>query len=191
MTSKTHAAFAFASLVTVAAWYPPSHMSLLTFAGAIIANDIGALIPDLDTAGNRLWEFLPQGHNMGRVLRNIFYKHRTLTHSAIGAYLLYRGFDWLLPKIFNSAYVDSTIILYAIMIGIVSHLLSDSLTEEGIPVLFPINMNFGIPPIKALRVRTGSWIEQFIVYPLVWMYVIWFVYTKEAILLTIVTSLVK
>ncbi len=191
MTSKTHDAFAFASLVTAAALFPPEHLNLPTLIAAIIAADIGAAIPDMDTAGNRLWEMLPQGHILGRWLRRIFYKHRTLTHSLIGVFGIYKLFEWGLPKVFNEQYIDPTIILWSVMIGIFSHILSDSLTEDGVPLLFPLKMTFGIPPVRAIRIRTGKWFEYFVVYPALWVYVAWFVHRNEALFLGILRSVSK
>lgn len=189
MTSRTHDAIAFASLVTVAVFVPLPHMNLLTAMGAVVAADIGALIPDMDTAGNRLWELLPQGAKVGKVLRNIFYKHRTFTHSILGVFTIYKFLDWIVPKLLNSAYVDPQIILMSIMIGIVSHLVSDSFTEEGIPLFFPFRFTFGIPPIRSWRITTGKWFETYVVYPVVWVYLLWFVYTHEQVLMQIFSTL--
>lgn len=179
MTSRTHDAFAFASLVTAAAFVPLPSMTLLTAVGAVIAADIGAAIPDMDTAGNRLWEMLPQGAKVGKILKHVFYKHRTFTHSLIGVYTIYRFLEWLFPRILNSEMVDPAIILWSTMIGIVSHLVSDALTEEGIPIFFPIRFTFGLPPVKSIRIKTGGWFESFVVYPAVWVYLVWLVYTYE------------
>ncbi len=73
MVAKTHNAIAFASLVTVAAFYPPESVNLATFIAVIIGNNIGGLIPDMDTSGNYLWGLLPQGQVLGKFLRKIFY----------------------------------------------------------------------------------------------------------------------
>ncbi len=88
MTSRTHNAIAFASLITVSAFYSPASINLPTLIGAIIGNNIGALIPDMDTSGNYLWGLLPQGKTLGKFLRKIFYKHRTITHSLLGLFLI-------------------------------------------------------------------------------------------------------
>lgn len=189
MTSRTHDAFAFATLVTVAALFPPHGISLQTMIAAILAADMGGLIPDMDTAGNRLWELLPQGTKLAKVLRKIFYKHRTLTHSLIGVYGLYRFFDWVLPKILNTTFFDVDIILWSLMIGIGSHILSDSFTEEGVPLLFPFRIAFGIPPIRSWRIKTGQWFETFVVFPAIGVYVIWLVYKNEATFLSLLRSL--
>jgi len=189
MTSRTHDAFAFASLVTVAALVPLPPMSLLTAIGAVIASDIGAAIPDMDTAGNRLWEMLPQGDKVGKVLRNVFYKHRTFTHSIIGVFTIFKFLEWLLPKFLNKEFIDPQVLLWSTMIGIISHLISDSLTEEGIPIFFPVKFTFGIPPVKWIRIKTGQWFEHFVVYPAVWIYLVWFIYRNESVLLGILRTL--
>lgn len=175
MTARTHDAFAFASLVTVSAFYQPESLSVLTLFSSLIGNNIGALIPDMDSAGNRLWDLLPAGDQVGKVFRRIFYKHRTLSHSILGFYLIYQLLDFVLPKLLNPASVDPTIVLYSIMIGYLSHLLADCLTREGLPLLFPFKFSFGIPPIKMLRVRTGKKFEKYIVYPGVWVYLLFFI----------------
>ncbi|MBI4136640.1 metal-dependent hydrolase, partial [Candidatus Roizmanbacteria bacterium] len=51
------------------------------------------------------------------------------------------------------------------MIGYFSHLVTDSMTTQGVPWLFPIPIRFGIPPIKALRIKTGGFMEKFVVLP--------------------------
>jgi len=61
MTAKTHDIFALASLVTVAAYYPPESLTVATVFVALVANNLGALIPDMDSASNRLWDLLPAG----------------------------------------------------------------------------------------------------------------------------------
>lgn len=185
MTARTHNAFAIASLLTVAAFFPPKDINVLTIVGSVIAADVGALFPDMDQAGNDLWKLLPARNSIGKVFRRIFYKHRTLTHSLVGVYLIFRLLEWLLPKVLNQAYVDPHIILAAFIVGYLSHLLSDSLTEEGLPLLFPININFGIPPIKSWRIKTGKWFENFVVYPSVWIYLFWFAYQKQDVFIGI------
>jgi inner membrane protein len=175
MTSRTHNAIAFGSLVVAAGLFPPESLNLPTFIACIIGNNIGGLLPDMDTSGNYLWGLLPQGDTLGKYLRKIFYKHRTITHSLLGLFLIYNFFNWLLPVLFNSDFIDSRLVLISIMIGFVSHLLSDSLTEEGIPLLFPLRIAFGIPPIKRVRIKTGQWFENLVIFPGVWVLLFVFV----------------
>jgi inner membrane protein len=189
MTARTHDLIAFASLLTVAVFFPPGNMNVLTLVGAVLATDMGALIPDMDGGGNRLWHLLPAGEKTGRVLRRVFYRHRTITHSLIGVFLIYKFFSWLLPKFLNSGFLNTDIILVALMIGYLSHLIADSFTEEGIPLLFPINLNFGIPPIRSWRIKTGKWFENFVIYPAIWVYLIWFINAKREILVSVLKSI--
>lgn len=188
MVARTHDAFAFASLVTVAALIPLSSISLLTLFVAIIANNIGALIPDMDSAGNRLWDLLPLGDHLAKVFKKIFYKHRTLSHSILGVVIIYLFLSWLFPIIFNPIYLDANIILAATMIGIVSHLLADSLTREGIPLFFPLKFDIGLPPVKSLRIRTGGKFEKYVFYPLILLFVLVLVYLNRDNLSQIILS---
>ena len=149
MTARTHDAIAFTSLFAVAVYISPAELNLYTLFAAIIGNQIGSILPDIDQAGNRLWDFLPAGDTLGKYLRRIFYKHRTITHSIIGVVIIFIFFGWLLPKIFNATVINPQIVLVAIMIGVIAHLVADSFTEEGIPLFFPLKLKFGIPPITS------------------------------------------
>ena len=175
MTARTHDVFAFASLITVAVLRPPESLTVLTLFTSIVGNIVGALIPDMDQATNRLWDLLPAGNTIGKIFRRAFFKHRTLSHSIAGVFLIYKLLEWVMPRIFNAEFVDPTIVMWSIMIGYGSHLLADSLTKEGLPLFFPFDMNIGFPPIETLRVTTGKWVENFVVFPAVGIYIFWFV----------------
>src|SRR3990170_4820938 len=124
MTARTHDGVAFASLVTVGALFPPAPLNLLTLIASLIGGVIGALLPDIDQAGNRLWDLLPGGDDIGRIFRRTFYKHRTITHSLLGVFLIYTALKWLLPKFLNSSFVDPQMIFVSTMIGYLSHLVA-------------------------------------------------------------------
>lgn len=189
MTGRTHDAFAFAALVTTAAFFPPAHLTLSTLVVSVIAADIGGMLPDVDQAGNRLWEHLPAGDRLGTIFRRVFYRHRTITHSVVGVFLIYKVLEYFLPKILNVGYIDSNIVLTSLMIGYFSHLFSDALTEDGLPLLFPMNITFGFPPIRSWRIKTGKWFENFIVFPAVWIYVLWFIHQKHEVFLKVLKSI--
>src|SRR3989338_5009778 len=180
MTSKTHDVIAFSSLLTLSVMYQPNELTILTLFSSIIGNIVGALIPDMDQAGNRLWDLLPAGNFTGRIFRRIFYKHRTLTHSILGAVLIFKLFEWVLPKLFNPDFVDPKMVLWSVMIGYISHLVADSLTEEGLPLFFPIDFNVGFPPVRKMRIVTGKWFENLVVFPAVWIYILWFLFTYQS-----------
>lgn len=175
MTARTHDAFALASLVTVASFYQPESLNLYTAFAAVIGNNIGALIPDMDSAGNRLWDLFPAGDHVGKVFRRVFYKHRTLSHSLLGMVIIYNLLNMLLPIFLNPEFIDPNLVLASIMVGYVSHIVADGLTEEGVPLLFPLRWSFGLPPISSWRIKTGKWFEKFVVYPGIWIYLLWLV----------------
>ena len=191
MTARTHDEFAFASLVTVAAFYPPVALNLFTLVVSLVGNIVGALIPDMDQAGNRLWDLLPGGDALGKVFRRMFYKHRTITHSLLGLFLIYQGLHWVLPKIVNSNIVDPQIVFYAVMIGYISHLLADGITKEGLPLFFPLPFEIGFPPLQVLRITTDSWVETYLVQPGIAVYLIWFVYAHQQQMLELIHLIAK
>ncbi len=179
MTARTHDIFAFAGLVTIATYYPPQSLTVITLMSALIGNVVGALIPDLDQAGNKLWELLPAGNFIGKYGKKIFYKHRTISHSLLGGYILAKILEWLLPKLFNSQFVDTRVVFLSIMIGFVSHLIGDAITKEGIPLFFPFKFKIAFPPLEFLRITTGSWVEHLVIFPAIVGYLIWFTFNNQ------------
>ncbi|MFA6250200.1 MAG: metal-dependent hydrolase [Candidatus Shapirobacteria bacterium] len=183
MTSKTHDLFAFASLLTLATRYPPSSLNFPTFVVSLISNIVGALLPDLDQASNRLWDLLPAGNFLGRFLRRLFLSHRTISHSLLGIYLIHHLLLFLLPQLLNSTFLDLKIIYFSIMTGFISHLILDFFTEEGVPLLFPLKFKFGFPPISSWRIKTGKWFEKHVVVFLIIIYIILMTITNWPLLI--------
>lgn len=180
MTGRTHDAVAFASLVTVAALYPPEQINIATATACVVGNIIGATLPDIDQSTNRLWDFLPGRDYIGKLLKPLFLGHRNLTHSFLGVFITYKVLETILPGILNPAYVQSDLVFAAIMIGYVSHLIGDAITKEGLPLFFPIDWRIGVPPIKSLRITTGKFIENIIILPATAIYIFWFMGNKHA-----------
>ena len=52
------------------------------------------------------------------------------------------------------------------MIGMLSNLVMDTITKEGVPWLLPLPFRIGFPPFKDLRITTGHFAEKFVVFPL-------------------------
>lgn len=170
MTARTHDLFAFATLVTTTALFPPNSVSLPTLMTSLVGNIVGGLIPDMDQASNKLYDLLPGSDFTGKVVGKLFMGHRNISHSLLGGYLLYKLLEFVLPRLVNTHYVDPHILLVAIMLGFASHLLADSITREGIPLFFPFSVKIGFPPFKFLRVTTDSWVEHLVVLPGVVLY---------------------
>lgn len=166
MTGRTHDLAAATALGAALIIYPLPNITLATALIAVLANQIGGLTPDVDQPTAPFWRNLPIGGLFGRFTDKILGGHRFLTHSLIGVALICWLAHWLLvflhpimPK------VDITLVWYAFVIGIVSHLVMDTFTKEGVPWLLPIPIKFGFPPVKSLRVTTGHFVENLIVFP--------------------------
>ena len=167
MTGRTHDLAAFTSLIAVVALSPPLSISLSTLLLGLLANQIGGIIPDVDQPTAPFWHNLPIGNIFGKLFGKLSGGHRFITHSLLGVVMF--GVAIKASLAFLSPLLGHTNIGYvwwAFMIGMVSHLLMDCFTKEGIPLLLPIPWHFGIPPVKALRLTTGKKIEQFIVFPM-------------------------
>ena len=188
MTARTHDMFAFASLVTVGSFYPPVSLNLATLIASLIGCIVGTLVPDMDQASNRLWDLFPGGDYTGRFLKKLFLGHRSLSHSLLGIYLFYVFLNFILPKIFNSDFIDYRILLFSIMTGFISHLVADGFTTEGLPLLFPLKTKFGCPPVSALRIKTGTWMEKFIIFPGIILYLFLFAFYRQSQIILLLRS---
>lgn len=190
MTSRTHDVIAMASLLTMAIAFPPNNLNLSTLGVSLVSNMIGALIPDMDQATNRLWAIIPGGNNFARIWRHIFLRHRTITHSLLGIILMYKTLEFVLPKILNADYVNIQIVFVSIMIGYLSHLFADAFTKDGLPLFFPLAIKIGFPPIKSLRITTDSWVEKYLVFPAVIGYIFWIGVNNQEVIKQILRQVV-
>ncbi|MCR4324457.1 MAG: metal-dependent hydrolase [Candidatus Curtissbacteria bacterium] len=165
MTGRTHdlAAFTALSLVILNTPLPP--ISLATGLCALGANFIGGLAPDLDQPTADLWRRLPAGSVIGRLVSPIMGSHRFISHSILGVVLFGFVLNALLKWMGTFVLVDMGLVWSAFMIGFVSHLIMDTLTRDGVPWFFPIPVRLGFPPISALRMKTGGYLEKYVVFP--------------------------
>lgn len=167
MIARTHDLAAITGLVAaVIVLSPLPPMSLATIIAALLANQLGGIAPDIDQPTAPFWRNLPIGGIFGRFFGKMLGGHRFLTHSLLGLALM--GFlvnlllTFLHPIIPN---VDIGIVWWAFIIGMISHLVMDSFTKEGVPWLLPIPIKFGFPPLRRMRITTGKKIENFIILP--------------------------
>lgn len=166
MTGRTHDLAAITALSVVYLSHPVHPLRLSTAIVAIIANLIGGITPDIDQPTAPFWRNLPIGNIFGRTFGRLSGGHRFLTHSVLGVALIGFAAHWLL--VFFSpvmGQVNIGFVWWAYMIGVTSHLVMDMFTKEGVPLLLPIPIKFGIPPIKRLRVTTDRWVENLIIFP--------------------------
>jgi inner membrane protein len=185
MTSRTHDLIAFGSLLTIAVIFPPDKLNVSTLIICLIGNTVGALIPDMDQATNKLWDMLPGGNFTGILLRKLMLSHRTISHSILGVFIAYKLLWIFLPIILNPAHIYLNFVILSILIGIISHILADSLTKDGVPLFFPFIFKIGFPPFSFLRITTGKFMEKFVVFPSSLVYIFWLTLTHKSIFVSI------
>lgn len=167
MTARTHDVAALSALVGWVIAMPPGKLTVATALAAVLANQLGGIAPDIDQPTAPFWRNLPIGRYFGRVFGALVGGHRFFCHSLLGvgvfAALSQILLQFLQPIMPN---IDIDFVWGAFLTGVVSHLVMDTLTKEGVPWLLPIPIKFGLPPLRRLRVTTGKGVETFIVLPL-------------------------
>ncbi|MED0709661.1 metal-dependent hydrolase [Aneurinibacillus aneurinilyticus] len=112
-----------------------------TYGAAVL---LGALLPDIDKKGTTISRHVP-------VLPWLFSKvfgHRTALHSLLFVWLLYTYLPYWLPMPF----------VIGLVIGVLSHLLGDMMTHQGIRLLWPLPFDIRLP----MTFETGGKIEYVI-----------------------------
>ncbi len=132
MLFRTHLVITIFFIILI---FPYIHSPIIFVPVALFAT----LLPDVDSPYSKL------GHH--KIFRpfNFFTKHRGITHSLI--FLVVISF---FISIFSKE------ILFAFVLGYASHIFSDCLTKEGVPLFYPSEKR-----IKGL-IKTGGITEVFI-----------------------------
>jgi len=190
MTGRTHdlAGFTVLHYVLLAGSVP--QMSIATAIGAIGANMIGSLAPDIDQPTGELWNKIPAGSILGRLITPILGSHRMISHSLVGIVITGYLLRWLLAILSHTIIVDMSVIWWTFMIGFVSHITFDTFTKEGVTLFFPIPIKIGFPPLAFFRIQTGGIVEKTILYPLLMLsngYLVYANYTAYLPLLQKIT----
>lgn len=165
MTGRTHDLAAFTALSYVLVTTPLEKMTLATALVAFTANMIGGLAPDIDQSTATLWRRIRGGSFLGKIISPLIGGHRFISHSIIGVFMAGVLLQITLNMMSSVLLVDMDIVWWAFMIGYISHLLMDLLTKDGVPLLFPIPIRFGIPPLSFLRIKTGGLTEKSFIFP--------------------------
>lgn len=161
MTARTHDLAAITALGVFVLLQPPQDITLSTALLALLANQLGGITPDIDQPTAPLWRNLPIGRIFGKIFDRLSGGHRFITHSLIGLAIF--GFaSWALLNALAAImpHVNLHFVWIAFMIGMVSHLVMDTFTKEGVPWLLPLSFKIGLPPIKKFRITTGTWTEK-------------------------------
>lgn len=185
MTGRTHDLAAFTALSSIALTQPIHQISLGTAVFAFAANMIGGLTPDIDQPTAKLWNEIPAGSVLGKILSPLLGGHRFISHSLFGT-VIFGALSWyVLQLASHTILVDMTIVWLSFMIGYISHLVMDTITREGVPWLFPIPWKIGIPPLKDFRIKTGGIVEKAIIFPLLIVLTGYLYYNSYGKILTI------
>lgn len=191
MTGRTHDLAAFTALTYTVATQPLNEMTFSTMLVAFGANMVGGLAPDIDQTTADLWHRIRGGSIIARVITPLLGGHRFISHSLLGIFL----FGFVLDKILDAAgkvvLVNMDVVWWSFMIGFVSHLIADTFTRDGVPWLFPIPIKWGIPPFKALRIKTGGMVEKSIVFPLLILANFYIFYTYYGKFLEFIKQYIK
>lgn len=163
MTQRTHDLAAVTLVTYRFLAFPPSPMNWITLVGVGVAAVLGAAVPDIDNVSSPAWHnrLLPWE---GKATRHFLEGHRHVSHSLIGMFLFYFVFRYVLTVVPLSG-LDPRPVSEAFMLGILSHIISDSLTEQGVPWVYPIPIKMGFPPFAPMRIKTGKWFEKLVVFP--------------------------
>src|SRR5476651_1804457 len=96
MTARTHDLAAITALGALVFFEPLRTFTLATALVAVLANQLGGIVPDIDQPTAPFWRNLPIGGFFGRVIDKTLGGHRFLTHSLLGLALFGFLSHWLL-----------------------------------------------------------------------------------------------
>jgi len=164
MIGRTHQLFGFTVVYSTALIMPYVDINTQTLIASIICVSLGSLAPDLDSQDNVIYSLVPAGRKIiSEVFERAFGKHRSISHSVLGVFIIGIGTKWLITNIPTENGFDALALWYAFMISFVTHLFGDFLTRDGIPLLWPWKYRFGFPPFRFMRFKTGGWVEDYLV----------------------------
>ena len=156
MTKETHTkgGYIFALLALPSIYndyissYNLSYKIILLFIYAYFAY-MGSLIPDIDMKSS----YMSKKCTILYKLIGKRFRHRSFTHS-----FLFMGIHTYISEL-TIQYADNNIVFICLFGGLItgafSHICLDLFTKEGVEILYPIDINFSILPIK-----TSSKVEK-------------------------------
>ncbi len=165
MTGRTHDLTAFTLLNYLFISTPLTQMSFGTLITSLGSCLIGGIFPDIDQSTANIWNRIPGGSIIGKILSPLLGSHRLISHSFVGIIIIGILGRITLAKVNTIFLVNMDIVWVSFMVGYISHIGIDLFTKEGEPLFFPLPFKIGIPPLHVLRLKTGGLIEKSIVFP--------------------------
>jgi membrane-bound metal-dependent hydrolase YbcI (DUF457 family) len=168
MLGRTHQVIGLTVGLASFLYLAPATYQPATFAAVLVFSHLLSLLPDVDQPLSDFWRGIPAGRFVSGIPASVL-QHRNLTHSLLGVGLVYWGMIALGKLVPPEWGLNWHLVLVCAMAAYVSHLLADMVTIEGVPVLFPHQRMYGIPPrpFQGVRIVTGKWFENLVVFPLV------------------------
>ncbi len=169
MTDKTHQLIGLtAASASVLLLHPDSIITWPLVIGVVTGSILGSVAPDIDQPTAHIWAEIPLfGRLFGKVASLALGGHRNLSHSLLGV-VLFSGLAWWLTRpIPVGAWIDAPIALQSFVIGFTAHLVADAVTVMGVPLLWPYGGCMGFPPrpFQGIRIVTGKWFENLVIFP--------------------------
>lgn len=121
--------------------YSLSYRIVLLFIYAYFTH-LGALLSDIDMKGSYISKRFP-------IIYKVFgkrFRHRSFTHS-----LIFVGLIAFIGEMIIASSNDNivfTCIFSGLLAGVISHIILDLITNEGVELFYPVGINFSILPIK-------------------------------------------
>ena len=134
--------------------YTLSYRIVLLFIYAYFTY-LGSLLCDIDMKGSYISKRFP-------IIYKLFgkrFKHRGFTHSLLFIVVIAFLGDMVIVSSDNN--VVFTCIFSGILAGVISHIILDLITKEGVELFYPISINFSILPIKTSS-KTEKNINKFL-----------------------------
>ena len=183
MTGRTHQLTGLVAATSVVVWGINPHYAPASLAALLLAAHFGALVPDIDSGAAEIWEHLPFG-GVASKAADTFLAHRNFTHSLLALGLFGWFSYWitsLLPVYWG---IDPYLCWLGFMMGFIAHLVGDMLTVQGLPLFWPWQRAIGIPPkpLEGIRIVSGGWFEQLVLFPLLNLALILIVWSKWSVL---------
>ena len=168
MTGKTHQAIGLAAASAVYFASQPTTPLTWSIAGTVLVGAfIGSLLPDIDQPTSNFWQSIPLGDVGKSIVPKTLGGHRNLSHSLLGIALFY-VISSIIASYLLSNNIDHAILLQSLLAGFIAHLVADMITVHGVPLLWPFGHAMGFPPkpFDGVRIVTGKWFENLVVFPL-------------------------
>jgi inner membrane protein len=138
MRAATHLALAGLTGVLASGFGATPDMA----GGAALA--VGSLLPDIDTTNSGLGRFIKPVS--GLIERR--FGHRTLTHSLLGLLIV--------AALSSPLLVWQASVFWWLLVGMFSHMLLDTANIVGVPLLYPLRLQFWMMPNRSWRVAYNS-----------------------------------